>query len=110
MNVNEVFRKDVPYKNIKSHRKQGFPLSLEYTFLEKPQGGDQIDPPAVLGLIHININMYIFSFTTLLQLIYCSRFCCFTTPIAMPNNDYTLIYVNHTQLKYQNKNIKILKI
>ena len=30
---------------------QGFTLSLEYTFFEKPQGG-QIDPlpPAVLGL------------------------------------------------------------
>ena len=33
------------YDNIKSHKKQGFTLSLEDTFLEKQQGG-QIDPPA----------------------------------------------------------------
>ena len=46
----------------------------------------------------------------LLVLIYCSRFCCFTVPIAMSNNDNTLIYVNHTQLKYQNKSVKIVKI
>ena len=37
-----------------------------------------------------------------LEFIYCSRFCCFTAPIAMPNNDNTLIYVNHTQFKYRN--------
>ena len=44
-NFNEVFRKDVTYDNIKSHKKQGFALSLENTFLEKPQGEGQIDPP-----------------------------------------------------------------
>ena len=43
-NFNEIFRKDVTYDNIKSHKKnQGFTLSLEDTFLEKQQGG-QIDP------------------------------------------------------------------
>ena len=37
--LNEIFRKDVTYDNIKSHKKQGFTLSSEDTFLEKPQGG-----------------------------------------------------------------------
>ena len=40
-------------KILKVTENQGFPLSLEDTFLKKPQGG-QIDPrpsPAVLGLI-----------------------------------------------------------
>ena len=38
-NFNEIFRKDVAYDNFKSHRKPGFILSPENTFLEKPQGG-----------------------------------------------------------------------
>ena len=38
MNFNQVFRKDVTYDNIKSYKKQGFILSLEDTFFEKPQG------------------------------------------------------------------------
>ena len=37
-NFNEIFRKDVPYNNIKSHTKPGFALSLEDIFFEKPQG------------------------------------------------------------------------
>ena len=37
-NFNEIFRKDLTYDNNKSHKKQGFPLSLEDTFFEKPQG------------------------------------------------------------------------
>ena len=37
---NEIFRKDVPYDNIKGHEK-GFALSLEVTFLEKPQGASK---------------------------------------------------------------------
>ena len=48
MNFNETFRKDVTYDNIKSHKKPGFNLSLEDTFLEKPQGG-QIDPQPFQG-------------------------------------------------------------
>ena len=32
------------YDNIKIQKNQGFNLSLEDTFLEKPQGRDQIDP------------------------------------------------------------------
>ena len=35
----EVFRKDVTYDNIKSHKNQGFTLSLEDTFLKKAQEG-----------------------------------------------------------------------
>ena len=38
-NFNEIFRKDVTYDNIKSHKKPGgFTLSLEDTYFEKPQG------------------------------------------------------------------------
>ena len=34
----EIFRKDVPYDNIKRHKKPGFhSLSLEDTFFEKPE-------------------------------------------------------------------------
>ena len=50
---NEIFRKDVTYDNIKSHKNQDLALSPEDTFLEKPEGeaGCQIDftpsPPAV---------------------------------------------------------------
>ena len=32
---------------LKSTKNQGFNLSLEDTFLEKPQGRDQIDPPTL---------------------------------------------------------------
>ena len=35
---NQVLKKDVTYDNIKSHKKQGFTLSLENMFLEKRQG------------------------------------------------------------------------
>ena len=34
-NFNEVFRKDVTYDNIKSHKKQGFPFSLKKFISEK---------------------------------------------------------------------------
>ena len=51
-NFNENFGKYRTYDNIKSHKKQGFTLFLEDTSFEKPQeGGVQIDPSAVLGLI-----------------------------------------------------------
>ena len=33
---------------LKVRKKQGFTLSLEDTFFEKPQGGGQIEPPAQL--------------------------------------------------------------
>ena len=36
-NFNEIFRNDVTYDDIKSHRKLGFHFSLEHTFFEKPQ-------------------------------------------------------------------------
>ena len=45
-NFNEIFRKDVTYDNIKSHKKPGFHLSVEDTFFEKPQRGGQIDLPS----------------------------------------------------------------
>ena len=38
MNFNENFWKDVPYDNIKSHKKEDLILSLEVTFFEKLQG------------------------------------------------------------------------
>ena len=37
-NFNEIFREDVTYDNIKSHKKQGFIFSLRDTVLGKPQG------------------------------------------------------------------------
>ena len=37
-NFNEIFRKDMAYDNIKATKNQGFNLSVENTFLEKPQG------------------------------------------------------------------------
>ena len=49
-NFNEIFRKDVTYDNTKSHKSQGFTLSLEDTFFEKPQRGFILIPLAVLGL------------------------------------------------------------
>ena len=39
MNLNDIFKKNVPCDNIKSHQKRGYTLSLETTILEKPQGG-----------------------------------------------------------------------
>ena len=54
MNFNEIFKKNVPCDNIKSHQKRGYTLSLETTILEKPQGGgggsNWPQPPAFLGL------------------------------------------------------------
>ena len=46
---NEIFRKDVTCDTIKSHKKQGFTLSLIVTFLKKSQGVN-LTPPASLGL------------------------------------------------------------
>ena len=33
------------YDNFKSHKKQGFTLSLEDTFMEKPKGEVKFTPP-----------------------------------------------------------------
>ena len=45
-NLNEIFRKDIPYDNIKSHKKAGFhPLCRRHIF-QKTTGGDQIDLPS----------------------------------------------------------------
>ena len=42
---------------LKVTKNQGFTLSLEDTFFEKPQGGGKIDaPPAVLGLTQTSRN------------------------------------------------------
>ena len=40
-NFNKIFKKDVTYDNIKSHKKktQGFAIYLKKTFLEKPKEG-----------------------------------------------------------------------
>ena len=49
-NLHEIFRKDVTYDNIKSHKKTGFhPLFSRYIF-GKTTGESQTDPPVVLGL------------------------------------------------------------
>ena len=47
-------RKDVTYDNNKSHKKQGFTLSLADTNLEKPQGA-QIDPTP--NLLRVNLTL-----------------------------------------------------
>ena len=36
MNLNEIFKKNVSYDNIKCHKKTGFALSLEKIFWKKP--------------------------------------------------------------------------
>ena len=46
----EIFRKGVSEDNIKSHKKQGFSLSLEDTLFKKLHGEAGRPPPAVLGL------------------------------------------------------------
>ena len=49
-NFNEIFRKDVTYDNIKSHKNPGFhPLFRRCIFRKTTRGG-RIDLPAVLGL------------------------------------------------------------
>ena len=45
-NFNEIFRRGVTYDNFKSHKKQGFTLSLKDMFFKKPHGWGQIDPPS----------------------------------------------------------------
>ena len=46
-NFNEIFRKDVTYDNIKSHKKAG--LHPLFTFLEKLQGRGGVKlPPSLL--------------------------------------------------------------
>ena len=44
---------------LKVTKNQGFNLSLEETFYKKSQGGDQIDPPAVLWLGKLNLQCQI---------------------------------------------------
>ena len=45
-NFNEIFRKDVTHDNIKSHKKQGYTLSLEDEFFKISQRcGGQINHP-----------------------------------------------------------------
>ena len=48
-NFNDIFRNDVAYDNIKSHKNQEFTISLADTFKKKPQEGSNC-PPAFLGL------------------------------------------------------------
>ena len=48
-NFNDIFRNDVAYDNIKSHKNQEFTISSADTFLKKPQEGSNC-PPAFLGL------------------------------------------------------------
>ena len=60
-NFNEIFRKDVPYDNFKSHKKPGFhPIFRRYNF-QKSQGG-QIDHrppphPTPLAVLRLNYNV-----------------------------------------------------
>ena len=46
MNFHEIFRKDVSYDNIESHKKQqqSFTLSLGDTFIEKQQRAVKLTP------------------------------------------------------------------
>ena len=55
-NFNEIFRKDVTYDDITSHKSQSFTLSLKNTFLEKPQGGQILKEPQgdPLNLFRVN--------------------------------------------------------
>ena len=57
MNFNDdIFRKDVTYDNIeiktktKNKKKKGLILSLKNTFLEKPGGECQTEPPSLLRI------------------------------------------------------------
>ena len=49
-NFNEIFRKDVTYEILKITKNQGFTLSLENTFLKKPQRGVKLTP----SLLRVN--------------------------------------------------------
>ena len=52
-NFNDIFRKDVTYDNMKIKKKTGpHPLSIKETFLEKPDGECQTDPPVFKELKH----------------------------------------------------------
>ena len=55
-NFNVVFRKDVTYDNIKSHKKQGFPFSLKKYISEKITVGLSYPLPAIPPQISINIS------------------------------------------------------
>ena len=58
-NFNEFFRKDVAENNVKCHKKQGFILFLENTFLEKPKEGERGSdwpPPSFLRVKECNKN------------------------------------------------------
>ena len=39
MDLSGIFRKNVIYHNLKSHKNQGLSFSLENVFLKKPEGG-----------------------------------------------------------------------
>ena len=49
-NLDEIFRKDVTYENIRSRKKEGFTSSLQKMHIWKIHRGDQIDLAAFLGL------------------------------------------------------------
>ena len=67
-NINYIFREDVTYDNIKSHKKTGLhPLFSRYIF-RKTTKGDQIDPPVALGLafmFFVSFGTHIFGDKTL---------------------------------------------
>ena len=61
-NFNKIFRKNLCYDNIKSHKKPGlYPLFRKYNFGKTTRGGRQIDPQAFLGLICVLLIVEIFS-------------------------------------------------
>ena len=58
-NFNEVFRKDVTYDNIKSHKKQGFPFSPKKFISEKITVGLSYPLPPIPPQISITISSYL---------------------------------------------------
>ena len=52
-NFNEIFRKNVAYDNIESHKKPWFHLLFRRYIFRKTTGEVKLTPPAVLGLKHV---------------------------------------------------------
>ena len=53
MNFDDIFRKDVTYENIQSHKKAGLHLLSRKYMFGKTTGGGQIEPP--LSLFRVKV-------------------------------------------------------
>ena len=90
-NVNEIFRKDVTYDNIKSHKKST--LSLEDTFFCKSRKGRGVKLTP-LSLLRVNVEKFLKDSSSVL---------CHWEYFPFNDQDYCHIFIENFKILSSNK-------